>query len=178
MSATPNFKAARAKGAHYSEIPGSSTSNLMYYLKSVRVLLKDKSIADWAIDYKHHHLNDSQFLQLIAWVDDYNLKKMNEKYLFIEVPALPKGKNNMFLDTRNRAACGAVPEELTWKIEKANSNYVMIFTHGWIKKHYKKPIKKALERHHRIIQSRNQIDDSGSLLGESAQTFSRDCEVA
>jgi hypothetical protein len=59
MSATPNFQAAPAKGVHYSEIPHSSTSNLMYYLESITVLLKEKSIADCAIDYKHTHLNDS-----------------------------------------------------------------------------------------------------------------------
>jgi hypothetical protein len=102
---------------------------------------------------------------------------MNEKYLFIEVSALPESKNNMFLDTRNWAACRAVSEELMWKIEKANSNYVMIFTHDWIKKHYKKTIKKALERHHRLIQSGNQIDNSRSLLGEGVQTSRRACKL-
>jgi hypothetical protein len=150
----------------------------MCYFKTVINVLKNHKMKKWASDYHNYHINDYQRIQLMAWLDEYNPIFLEEKGLFIEIPLLPNGNLNLFIDTRNQKACEKFSTELICKLAKSHSNRVMLFTQEWVKTVYYQPMKKFIGKHRNIIQAKYQTDYTVFLLEDNDQVKTKTCEVA
>jgi hypothetical protein len=126
-------------------IPPSDTARLMYYLKSVKILIQDAEIADWAINYDNYRITDEQTVELYKLTKKYGFEFMMQNNYFIKVNELPNSnymisKKNLFVDVGNEESYHSFPFQTYNLIKKSEKPKVMLFIQKWKEENFDLPL--------------------------------------
>jgi hypothetical protein len=173
---TASFRHSKINHDDIGSLPVSYTARLMLSLKIVKTLCKKTPIEDWAVDYNNNHLEDSQFLKLIGWLNDFHPNVMIKKNLFVQVPQIPGDSLNLMISTKKLDDYRFLSDQTRNQIKKSHVARVLLFSSEFLDFNYYGPIEYALEKHHQII-SQNEIYDS--LIPEDKYTHrTQTCQVS